>query len=148
MTELSRTIWIDAPVKEVFTFMDRPENQVRISPSMAKIENVERLLNGGSRSDYTYRFFGVPFRGSVHSLEYRPNSRIVFEMTGAIVGKIRWDFANKGGGTDFTYYIQYDMPFPILSRVFQSLVRAYNERELDQLTETLKELIEDSSKSR
>jgi ligand-binding SRPBCC domain-containing protein len=143
MTELSRSVWIDAPVEEVFAFMDRPRNQPRITPSMSSIENVERLANGGSRSDYTYRFFGVPFRGSVHALEYRENSRIVFEVTGAIVGKIRWDFANRGGGTEFTYYIQYDMPFPILSRVFQSLIRAYNERELDQLTATLKRVIEE-----
>ncbi|MFP4484871.1 MAG: SRPBCC family protein [Spirochaetaceae bacterium] len=142
MTELSRTIWIDAPVSEVFAFMDEPANQPRITPSMTRIENVERLENGGTGSDYTYRFFGVPFRGSVQALEYRRNKRIVFEVTGAVVGKIRWDFAAKGGGTEFTYYAQYEMPFPILSNVFRSLISAYNERELDQLTEMLKRIIE------
>jgi carbon monoxide dehydrogenase subunit G len=143
MTELSRTIWIDAPLDQVFAFMDDPANQPRITPSMTRIENIERLENGGSKSDYTYRFFGVPFRGSVQALEYRPNKRIVFEVTGAVVGKIRWDFAEKGGGTDFTYYAQYEMPFPILSRVFSSLINAYNEREIDQLTEALKRVIEE-----
>lgn len=143
MTELSRSIWIDAPVEDVFAFMDQPANQPTITPSMTRIENIERLSNGGSKSDYTYRFFGVPFRGSVQTLEYRKNERIVFEVMGAIVGKIRWDFQNKGGGTQFTYYTQYEMPFPVLSRFFRSLISAYNEREIDQLSEALKRIMEE-----
>lgn len=143
MTELSQTIWINAPVEEVFAFMDEPANQPRITPSMTRISQVSRLPNGGTESAYTYRFFGVPFRGGVRTIEYQKNSRIVFELTGGIVGKIRWDFSSRDDGTEFTYYSQYEMPFPVLSGVFQSLIRAYNEREIDQLTRTLKRVIED-----
>jgi hypothetical protein len=80
--------WIDAPVEEVFAYMDLPENQTEITPSLSTVETVGRLPNGGTRASYTYRMVGIPFDGEVVATEYEPDERVVFEMTGNLEGTI------------------------------------------------------------
>ena len=41
MVTVSRTIRVDAPVDEVFTYVDEPENHVEMTPSITDVSNVE-----------------------------------------------------------------------------------------------------------
>jgi carbon monoxide dehydrogenase subunit G len=63
-------------------YMDVPEHQAEISPSLTSVETVEELPNGGKRATYTYRMAGITLDGEVAASTYDPPERIVFEMTG------------------------------------------------------------------
>ncbi|PSQ44405.1 SRPBCC family protein, partial [Halobacteriales archaeon SW_7_68_16] len=60
---ISGTATVPASVGEVFGYMDVPENQAAITPGLIRSQLVERLDNGGSRVAYTYRLFGLTYRG-------------------------------------------------------------------------------------
>jgi carbon monoxide dehydrogenase subunit G len=139
---VERSIHVEAPVEDVFSFMDDPENQAAVTPSLGAVEAVERLENGGKRVRYTYSMVAVPLDGTVEAVEYDPPNRIVWELSGAIEGEIRQTYEPEDGGTRVTYAADYRLPVPVVDRVAAPLVRRYNEREVRRTLENLKGAVE------
>lgn len=134
-----------APVEEVFAYMDEPAHQPDITPSLTRARLVERLPNGGSHVEYTYRIFGIPFTGTVRATDYVPNERIVWAMEGDLQGTIRWYFSplDATEGTRFTYAATYALPGPsVLHPLIALAVRRYNEREVADLLQSLRTRLE------
>lgn len=142
MVTVSETLSIDAPPGDVFAYMDQPVNQPEITPSLAHSETVEELPNGGKRVEYTYEMAGVELDGHIEAVEYEPESRIRWEMTGDLEGEITWEFEADGDGTVVTYASEYDIPVPVLSAVVEPFVKRYNERELRTTLENLRTRLE------
>jgi uncharacterized membrane protein len=142
MVTVSETLSIDAPPGDVFAYMDQPANQPEITPSLAHSETVEELPNGGKRVEYTYEMAGVELDGHIEAVEYEPESRIRWEMTGDLEGEITWEFEADGDGTVVSYASEYDIPVPVLSAVVEPFVKRYNERELRTTLENLRTRLE------
>lgn len=142
MIEVSTDVTIDAPLAEVFAYMDRPENQTEITPSLTRSERLEALPNGGKRVAYTYTMAGVDLDGEIEAVEYEPESRIRWEMTGDLAGEITWSFESVDEGTRVTYASAYDLPVPVIDRLAEPFVERYNERELRTTLENLQTRIE------
>jgi uncharacterized membrane protein len=146
MIEIEETISIDAPVADVFAYMDRPENQLEITPSLTRAETVERLENGGKRVAYTYTMAGVDLDGHIEAVRYEPERRIQWEMTGDLGGEIDWRFEGDGDGTGITYAAGYEVPGGVLESVVAPFVERYNERELRTTLENLRTRVESEVK--
>jgi uncharacterized membrane protein len=131
---------IDASVEAVFDYMDEPQNQPEITPSLTQSHLLERLPNGGSRVRYTYTIFGLPFSGEVRATDYVTNERIVWSMEGDLQGTIRWYVQQLNDDhCRFTYAATYALPGPsIVQSLLKPLVRRYNEREVNALLKRLK----------
>lgn len=142
MATVERSITIEAPLEEVFDYMDHPPHQVEITPGIIEVENVERLPNGGSRSDWVYKMAGVKFSGSVEAVEYEPNEKLAFDMTGGIEGRIVWTFKERNNGTEVTYHADYTVPVPRLGESLARLAAGYNEREVEATLANLKARLE------
>ena len=52
MIDTSHSVHVDAPVSEVFAYMDRPENQPEITPSLTRSEILEEREDGSKRVAY------------------------------------------------------------------------------------------------
>lgn len=136
---------VAASVEDVFAYMDAPEHQPDITPSLTRSELVERLPNGGTRAAYTYRILGLPLSGEVRATDYVPNERIIWTMSGGLTGTIRWYFESRDDAskTRFTYAATYALPGPSVIRpVLAPLVRRYNEREVGTLLQNLRAQVE------
>jgi len=142
MIEVSDRIRIDAPVEDVFEYMDRPENQPEFTPSLTRSETVEGLPNGGKRVAYTYTMAGVDLEGRLEAVEYEPESRVRWEMTGELEGEIEWTFEPADGATVVSYVARYEIPIPVLDGVVEPFAERYNERELRTTLENLRSRIE------
>jgi len=142
MIEVSDRIRIDAPVEDVFEYMDRPENQPEFTPSLTRSETVEELPNGGKRVAYTYTMAGVDLEGRLEAVEYEPESRVRWEMTGDLEGEIEWTFEPADGATVVSYVARYEIPIPVLDAVVEPFAERYNERELRTTLENLRSRIE------
>jgi uncharacterized membrane protein len=142
MVTVSETVRIDAPLSDVFEYMDQPENQPEITPSLVHSQTVEVLPNGGKRVEYTYEMAGVKLDGYIEAVEYEPESRIRWEMTGDLEGEITWVFEADGDGTVVTYASEYELPVPVLSAVVAPFVKRYNERDLRTTLANLKTRLE------
>ncbi|MFB6117252.1 SRPBCC family protein [Halosegnis sp.] len=141
MLTVSEDIEIEAPVAEVFDYMDNPHNQTEISPSVTDIRDVEQDESGKSLA-FTYEMAGVPLNGRLETRVYEPEERIVFDMEGALSGTITWEFEPSDAGTRVTYGAEYDLPSSVLERVVRPFAERYNERELRTTLENLKTRVE------
>jgi len=130
MIEVSESVEIDAPVADVFVFMDDPANHVTVTPSLAAAQNVEGLPNGRKRLDYTFRMASVSLSGELEEVERTENEHMLFEMRGQLSGAIELEFEAVDGGTRLTYIGRYEVPGRVLSAVARPFVARYNEREL------------------
>jgi len=99
MIEVSESVEIDAPVADVFVFMDDPANHVTVTPSLAAAQNVEGLPNGRKRLDYTFRMASVSLSGELEEVERTENEHMLFEMRGQLSGAIELEFEAVDGGT-------------------------------------------------
>ncbi len=144
MIDVGETVRIDAPIGDTFAFMDRPENQPEITPSLTRSETVETLSNGGKRVAYTYTMVGIGLDGYIEATEYEPERRINWEMSGDLEGEIEWEFERVNGQTRVTYTARYEMPVRVLEVVIGPIVERYNERELRTTLENLRTRIENN----
>lgn len=142
MVEVTRSIRIGVPVETVFAYMDRTENQPEITPSLTRSEPLAKLPNGGKRVAYTYTMAGIGLDGHIEAVEYEPEQRIRWEMTGDLTGTIEWTFEKDGDETVVIYSAEYDIPVPVLDAVVGPFVRRYNERELRTTLENLRTRLE------
>jgi uncharacterized membrane protein len=147
MIHVEQQTAVEAPVGDVFDYMDRPRNQPEITPSLTRSEAVEVLPNGGKRVAYTYTFGGVDFDGHVEAVEYEPESQITWEMTGDLEGGLEWNFEASNGRTTVTYGARYGLPVsvPVLDVVLEPLAEWYNEREIRITLENLRSRLERGS---
>lgn len=142
MVEVSETMHIDADPEAVFEFMDDPENHVIVTPSLAHVQNIEPLDNGGKQLEHTFRMAGIGLDGELIEREREEGSRMLFEMTGDLTGEIELTFEPEGEGTKMTYTGRYDLPGQVLGRVAEPFVRRYNERELQTTLENVRTHVE------
>jgi len=142
MVDVSATTTVDTPVSTLFAYMDRPEYRTEITPSLTRSEPLEELPHGGKRVAYTYTMGGISLDGEIEAVEYEPESRIRWEMTGDLTGEIEWTFESVDGATEVTYASTYEIPVPVVGRLAEPFVERYNERELRTTLENLRTRIE------
>lgn len=142
MIETSHDVHVDVPVGDVFAYMDRPANQPEITPSLKRSEVLETREDGSKRVAYGYGLGGITMDGELDAVEYVPEERVVWEMTGDLSGEITWTFEPEDGGTRFTYAARYDVPGGVLERLAAPFVRRYNDREVRTTLENLKTRLE------
>ena len=142
MVQIEKSTHINASIEEVFHYMDAPEHQAEITPSLVESELIERLPNGGSRASWMYKMAGVKLSGEVQATTYEPPARIEFAMEGDLEGRIWWTLEAEDGGTRFTYGTEYAIPVPVLQNVAEAFARRYNHREVETLLGNLKDRLE------
>ncbi len=141
MAEVADDIYVDAPPEAVFEFMDDPENQVAVTPSLSAVESVDELPKG-RRVEYVYSMAGASINGTVETVEYDPPSLMLWTLDGSIEGQIRQEFTPEGDGTRATYAAEYTVPVPALRGLAEPLVERYNRREVSTTLENLKDAVE------
>jgi carbon monoxide dehydrogenase subunit G len=129
---------VDAPPTTVFDFLDSPYNHVAITPSLARVERIEPLENGGKRAIFTYRALGLSVSGELVQRRHEPGGRMIFDLLGQLPGEIDLQFVADGDGTEVTYAAEYEVPWGPLGRLLTPVVEWYNKREVRQLLENLR----------
>ena len=121
---------IEAPVEQVFAFLDDPHNHAAVTPRLETVRDVRRLPNGGKRLAYTYRMAGVGIDGEIVQTVHEPNERMTFDLRGRLTGTIDLTFEPAADGTELTYAAEYDIPDNALTALGAPLVRRFNERQV------------------
>lgn len=142
MIETSHSVHVDAPVSDVFAYMDRPENQPEITPSLTRSKILAEREDGSKHVAYGYGLGGITMDGELDAVEYEPEERVVWEMTGDLSGEITWAFDPEDDGTRVTYAAAYDVPGGVLETLAAPFVKRYNKREVEATLENLKTRVE------
>lgn len=142
VSKFEKSTFINAPVKDVFSYMSEPGNLPEIWPSLIEIRNVQPLPNGGYCYEWVYKMAGLRFDGQAEWTEFVKNKRIVDKSKSGISGTFVWNYAPENGGTRVSVQVEYALPGAVLSKLAEPVLDKMNEREAETLLANLKARME------
>jgi uncharacterized protein YndB with AHSA1/START domain len=142
VTTIEKSIVIEAPVNEVFTYLTQPLHLPEIWPSMVEVKDVETMPKGGHHYHWVYKMAGMRFEGESETLEFEPDRHFVSKTTGQIPATFDYKFTPENGGTRVDVKTEYEAPSKVLAKLAEPFVRKLNEREADVFLANLKDRLE------
>jgi uncharacterized protein YndB with AHSA1/START domain len=142
VTTIDKSIVIKAPVKEVFSYLDKPELLPEIWPSMVEVKDVKTLPKGGHRFHWIYKMAGMRFEGESETLEFEPDRHLVRKSTGSFPSTFDWKFFPENGFTKIQMKVEYEVPKSLLGKLAEPYIVKLNEREADLVLANLKDRLE------
>lgn len=142
MAKIEKSIFINTPVGEVFTFMAEPYNLLEIWPSLVELSNVKPLPNGGYCFDWVYKMAGLRFEGQVEWTEFVKDQCIVYKNESGIPGTLVWTYRSEGNGTRVSICVEYSVPGVALGRLTEPVIQEMNEHESETILANLKTRME------
>ena len=99
MPNISRKVFIKAPVERVFEYVDEPLNCPEWVPGVVAIRDV--IGQGvGKFFRWTYKMAGVRFNGESTCTDFVPNQRIVIHSRGGVISVWTYSFKALSKGTE------------------------------------------------
>jgi uncharacterized protein YndB with AHSA1/START domain len=142
MVKVQKTITINAPIEQVFNYVENPANMPEVWPSLIEIKDVVPLPEGGHQYRWVYKMAGMRFEGSGQDIEFDPPRRTVVSNKGGIESTLTWAFEAAEGGTTVNLDAEYTVPLPLLGRLAEAIIVRQNEREMELLLANLKARLE------
>ena len=141
MASYEGSIVINAPVSEVFEYVNAPATLADWMTGMIEVRNV--IGSGaGLQWDWTYKMVGIHVRGQSVIVDHIPNERATHQG----IGMLTADWTNivepHDGGTKLTMKLEYTIPVPVLGKLAEHLTIRRNARELETSLLNLKETLE------
>lgn len=118
-----RTVFVPAPVDEVFAFFSDAKNLATLTPPKMRL-TFTTMLDGpprpGDRISYRLRVFGVPIRWTTRFETWRHNESFSdAQERGPYKSYMHTHtFRAVNGGTEMHDHIEYELPLGILGRLF------------------------------
>lgn len=146
----SQSIYIEAPVDEVFDWFKNPRNWVRLNPAAARREEITdaHLTREGLGTFHVWRMKplpGIRFECFGVFTEFVPNQRIVDKWSLALEGTETYTFDAEGSGTRVTLGRQRRSLWRL--RLLDTLVDRFEGPESEQALVRLKKLMESTGAS-
>ena len=141
MARVEKTVTINAPVEQVFAYLDDPMTNVEWLPGVMEIRDVTGK-GVGRHFGWTYKMAGLRFEGESTVTEHISNERLVVEAKGGIGSTWTWSFEAHDGGTKLNLVVEHTVPVPVLGKLAEALVLRQNEREADLAMANIKAKME------
>ena len=142
MTTIERSIVIEAPPKQVFTYLEEPLHLLEIWPSMVEIKDVKPLPKGGHSYHWVYKMAGMRFEGDTETVEFEPDRHFLSKSTGQIPATFDYRFTPEDGATKVEVKTEYEIPKMLLGKLAEPFILKLNEREADTFLANLKDRVE------
>jgi uncharacterized membrane protein len=133
-----KSITIQAPVAEVFEYLDDPVHLPEIWPSLYEVKDVQRLPNEGRKFTWFYNLAGKKVEGKAETIERVVHEKIVDKTIGGIDSVFTWEFMGHNGTTMVKLHADYKTPLPAVEPKLEPFLLRRNEFEADVLLENLK----------
>ena len=142
MATVNKSITINAPIEKVFKYSTEPSKLPEIWPSLVENKLVERLPNGGSKTQFVYKMAGMRFEGITEDTEFIPNQRVVSKTEGGIDSEVTWEYQPDDGNTNVSLKVEYTVPIPLIGKLAEAIIVKLNENEGDVILANLKARME------
>jgi len=112
MTEIKKSIMINAPVSKVFEFAS---NYLKWHEFFVGISDVRPITditnNNGARFLYKVQLMGLKMTVGAEFQQFRRNKGWIGQSFKGLDAQTQWMFKEKEGKTEFTYIQRYKLPF-------------------------------------
>jgi uncharacterized membrane protein len=142
MATVNKSITINTPVEKVFKYATEPSNLPEIWPSLVENKLVERLPNGGNKTQFVYKMAGMRFEGISEDTEFIPNQRVVSKTEEIVESEMIWEYQSEGEATKVTFRVEYTVPIPLLGKLAEAFIVKQNDNEAEVILANLKARME------
>jgi uncharacterized membrane protein len=112
VTEIKKTILINAPVSRVFEFASNYLNWPEFFEGISDIRPVTHITNeNGARFLYRVQLMGLKITVGTEFQEFKKNEGWVGKSFSGLDAQTCWIFKELDGKTEFTYVLCYKLPF-------------------------------------
>jgi uncharacterized membrane protein len=138
MPSVTKEVFIEAPIEEIFNFVNKPGNLPQIWPSLVEIKDEKLLANGGYSFSWKYQMFGIPLSGKGQCVDLVLKAWLVSKTTGSVESTHTWTFRVKENKTRVTLTVYYQLPSQFLNRIADNVLVHKNEKEAEMILENLR----------
>lgn len=112
MSEIIKSIDIDAPIDVVFNYVANPRNGLSFMVNFTKFEPLGEQERGlGAKVEASGVLKGISYNTVLEITEFEENSKIVSRSTVGVKSVTIWSFkARPEGGTEVTFTSDYTVP--------------------------------------
>jgi uncharacterized membrane protein len=112
MTEICKTIVINAPVSKVFDFASNYMNWPEFFEGISDIRPVTQITSdNGARFMYRAQLMGLKMTVGTEFRDFKRNMGWTGKSFKGLDAETRWIFKDLNGKTEFTYIQRYKLPF-------------------------------------
>jgi len=123
MTRIEKSIIINKPIDEVFTYASDWEKWSNWFEGVSDFKPTTEIKKGnGARYVYKAKMTGFIVKVETEISDFVVNKGWTGKGTKGIPIQTQWIFEKCESGTKFTYVLEYKLPFPFLSSVFDKYV--------------------------
>jgi ribosome-associated toxin RatA of RatAB toxin-antitoxin module len=112
MTEIKKSILINAPVSKVFEFASNYQKWPEFFVGISDIRPITDITNdNGARFLYKVQMMGLKISVGTEFQQFKKNEGWIGQSFKGLDAQTQWIFSEAVGKTDFTYIQRYKMPF-------------------------------------
>ncbi len=111
MTEIKRSIKIEAPVSKVFEYASDYLNWPEFFKGVSDFKPITETTRGdGTRFTYKVKMMGMKVTVGTELQQFRENDGWIGKSFKGMEHKSQWIFEKSNGNTEFTYILSYKFP--------------------------------------
>jgi|Deesub1362A_J573_1020465.scaffolds.fasta_scaffold00013_49 anaerobic magnesium-protoporphyrin IX monomethyl ester cyclase len=147
MSEVSRSVKINAPLGKVFEYVVNPLNWPSYVMSLVSVKNLSNKVPvSGTTFEWTYRMLGLNLKGKGRVLEYEKDKKFAVKMHGAFPIIETFLFEGDSKATRLTIKINYEVPGKVLGVLADKLlIEKINAKEAETVLKKIKMICESES---
>ena len=143
MSEIRKSVTIDATAAELFDIVDDPTNFPKYVPNVTGVEDVTSSKGRiGDTFRVIYKVLGVTFDEKFTTTEYEHAKRITSSFKGGMNGSFRWTFEPDGRQCKVRVDIRYDVAGGALGKAVDAvMLERTNAKAIEGMLENLRRLV-------
>ena len=124
--KVERSVVINAPAENVFSYISKPLNELQLNPSLSDIRDITGQ-GVGQRWSWTYQIMGKSLEGETEVIEYSPNNRYVTTTTSDNSSIWTYKLKPTKNGTLLSLLID-GITVPVPGQMFEHATQSLSER--------------------
>lgn len=143
MSEIKKSLTIDATAEELFDIVDDPHNFPKYVPNVSEVADIHRTDGRvGDTFRVIYKVLGLTFDEKFTTTEYQRSTRLNSEFKGGMSGTFRWTFQPHGGQCDVTVDIKYEVAGGGLGKAVDALMlERTNAKSIEGMLDNLRRMV-------
>ena len=143
MSEIHKSVTIDAPAEKVYEFVDNPENFSKYVPNVERVVDIKRSEGRlGDSFRAIYKVMGVTFDEKFTVTEHQPPHKAASRFEGGMKGTFDWSFEPQGQQTKTTVDVRYELAGGALGKAIDALVlERTNEKTIGDMLQNMRRIL-------
>ena len=144
MSGVSKTVSIKADLQRVLTYIADVRNHPAFIGPLKRVTNLSGdPKDSGTTWDWTFIMAGVELTGKAETIEYVEGKHYKYKTTSGARSTFTYSVESVGQETRLALDVDYDLPESVIGKVAKAVAERMNDRDGDQMTESIKVILED-----